>query len=110
MRQERTVQANIFEIFATHEIGHELKAMSPWLDEHRDLIGLVARDLVRVGVKAAGDRACRPKRCCVVRCSSNTAQLSYQELPFHLEDSASFHATHLPWSAPASRTSSRLAF
>jgi hypothetical protein len=42
MRQERTVQASIFDLFATHEIGHELKAMSQWLDEHRDLLGLVA--------------------------------------------------------------------
>jgi transposase, IS5 family len=25
MRQERTVQASIFDLFATHEIGHELK-------------------------------------------------------------------------------------
>lgn len=52
MRQERTVQASIFDVFATHEIGRELEAMSHWLDEHRDLLGLVARDLVRVGVTA----------------------------------------------------------
>jgi hypothetical protein len=35
MRQERTVQASIFDVFATHEIGHELKAMSQWLDGNR---------------------------------------------------------------------------
>ncbi|PND17634.1 ISNCY family transposase, partial [Ensifer sp. MMN_5] len=45
MRQERTVQASIFDLFAEHEIGRELKAMSEWLDEHGDLLGLVARDL-----------------------------------------------------------------
>ena len=28
MRQERTVQASIFDLFADHEIGQELKAMS----------------------------------------------------------------------------------
>ena len=28
MRQERTVQATIFEVFARHEIGCELKAIS----------------------------------------------------------------------------------
>lgn len=39
MRQERTVQASIFDVFATHEIGRELEAMSRWLDEHRDLLG-----------------------------------------------------------------------
>ena len=28
MRQERTVQASLFDLFADHEIGRELKAMS----------------------------------------------------------------------------------
>ena len=49
MRQERTIQATIFEIFAQHEIGCELKAMSQWLDGERGLIGLVAGDLRRQG-------------------------------------------------------------
>ena len=66
MRQERTVQASIFDLFATHEIGHELKAMSRWLDEHRDLLGLVARDLVRVGIKATGRQGLSAE---VLRCA-----------------------------------------
>lgn len=99
MRQERTVQANIFDVFATHEIGHELKAMSRWLDEHRNLLGLVARDLVRVGVKATGRQGLPAEA--VLRCAilKQYRQLSYQELAFHLEDSASFRAfARLPWS------------
>jgi IS5 family transposase len=51
MRQERAVQANIFDLFAELEIGRELKAMSWWLDEHRELIGLAAEDLRRQGVR-----------------------------------------------------------
>jgi len=35
MRQERTVQATIFEVFAGHQIGCELKALSDWLDGKR---------------------------------------------------------------------------
>jgi IS5 family transposase len=54
MRQERTVQCSIFDLFAEHEIGRELKAMSRWLDEHRDLLELVAGDLRRHGVKETG--------------------------------------------------------
>jgi transposase, IS5 family len=101
MRQERTVQASIFDLFATHEIGHELKAMSRWLDEHRDLLGLVARDLVRVGVKATGRRGLPAEA--VLRCAllKQYRQLTYQELAFHLEDSASFRAfarVPLSWS------------
>ena len=54
MRQERTVQATLFDRFADHEIGRELKTMSQWLDEHRDLIGLAAEDLRQRGVKETG--------------------------------------------------------
>ncbi|MQX92007.1 ISNCY family transposase, partial [Sinorhizobium meliloti] len=50
MRQERTVQGSIFDLFAEHEIGRELEAMSQWLDAHRDLLNLVTSDLRRQGV------------------------------------------------------------
>src|SRR5205814_5795495 len=92
MRQERTVQASIFDLFAEHEIGRELSAMSQWLDDHRDLLNLVTRDLRRHGVKETG-RAGLPAEA-VLRCAllKQYRQLSYQELAFHLEDSASFRA------------------
>jgi IS5 family transposase len=99
MRQERTVQASIFDLFATHEIGCELKAMSQWLDEHRDLFAVVARDLYRGGIKATGRQGLPAEA--VLRCAilKQYRQLSYQELAFHLEDSASFRAfARLPWS------------
>jgi IS5 family transposase len=38
MRQERIIQASMFDIFAAHEIGRELQAMSQWLDRHRQLL------------------------------------------------------------------------
>ena len=92
MRQERTVQASIFDLFARHEIGRELKAMSAWLDDHRELARLVAADLRRDGVRATG-RLGLPAEA-VLRCGllKQHRQLSYQELAFHLEDSASFRA------------------
>ena len=99
MRQERAVQASIFDLFATHEIGCELKAMSQWLDEHCDLLSVVARDLCRGGIKATGRQGLPAEA--VLRCAllKQYRQLSYQELAFHLEDSASFRAfARLPWS------------
>ena len=54
MSQERTVKASIIDVFAGHEIGSELKAMSEWLDTHLALLGLVAEDLRRDGVRATG--------------------------------------------------------
>ena len=92
MRQERTVQASIFDLFADHEIGRELKAMSQWLDEHRELIGLAAEDLRRHGVQETGREGLPAKS--VLRCAllKQHRQLSYEELAFHLENSASFRA------------------
>ncbi len=92
MRQERTVQATIFEVFARHEIGCELKAISQWLDGQRLLVGLVANDLRRRGLQETGRRGLPAEA--VLRCAllKQDRQLSYEELAFHLEDSASFGA------------------
>ena len=98
MRPERTVQASIFDLFAQHEIGCELKKASQWLDEHPALIGLVAADLRRDGVQETGRHGLPAES--VLRCAllKQHRQLSYEELAFHLEDSASFRAfARLPW-------------
>lgn len=92
MRQERTVQATIFEIFAGHEIGCELKAISQWLDQQGALVNLVAGDLRCHGLRETGRRGLPAET--VLRCAllKQQRQLSYEELAFHLEDSASFRA------------------
>ena len=101
MRQERTVQATIFEVFARHEIGCALQAISQWLDGQRSLVSLVAGDLRRQGVRETGRRGLPAET--VLRCAllKQQRQLSYEELAFHLEDSASFRAfarLSLAWS------------
>jgi transposase, IS5 family len=98
MRPERTVQASIFDLFAGHEIGRELKTMSGWLDDHGDLPGLVAADLRRERVKETGRQGLPAEA--VLRCAllEQYRQLSYEELALHLEDSASFRAfARPPW-------------
>jgi transposase, IS5 family len=92
MRQERTVQATIFEVFAGHQIGCELKVISDWLDRQRALLSLVASDLRREGLRPTGRRGLPAET--VLRCAllKQQRQLSYDELAFHLEDSASFRA------------------
>ncbi len=66
--------------------------MSQWLDEHRELIGLAAEDLRRHGVKETVGEGLPAES--VLRCAllKQHRQLSYEELAFHLEDSASFRA------------------
>src|SRR6202040_814057 len=85
MRQERIIQATIFEVFAEHEIGRELKAISQWLDEHRGLLSLAAGDLRRHGIQETGRHGLPAEA--VVRCAllKQYRQLSYEELAFHLE-------------------------
>ncbi|NOV21660.1 ISNCY family transposase [Ensifer adhaerens] len=98
MRQERTVQSSTFDLFAGHEIGRELKAMSQWLDEHGEVLSRVTEDLRRQGGKETGREGLPAEA--VLRCAllKQHRQLSYQELAFHLEDSASFRAfARLPW-------------
>ena len=92
MRQERIIQASLFDIFATHEIGRELKQISQWLDQHRPLLRLVSNDLRRDGVRETGRRGLPAEA--VLRCAllKQYRQLNYEELAFHLEDSASFRA------------------
>ena len=92
MREERTIQASIFDVFSKHELGRELKAMSDWLDEHRELVGGVGADLGRHGVKPTGRKGLPADT--VLRCAllKQHRQLSYQELAFYLSDSVSFRA------------------
>src|SRR5438105_6450780 len=98
MRPERIIQASIFDVFAQHEIGRELQAVSQWLDAHRSLLGLVVGDLRRHGIQETGRHGLPAEA--VLRCAllKQYRQLSYEELAFHLEDSASFRAfARLPW-------------
>src|SRR5580658_3142148 len=92
MRQQRTIQSSLFDLFAGHEIGRELKAISRWLDEQPAIITLVAQDLRRHGAKQTGRQGLPAES--VLRCAilKQHRQLSYEELAFHLEDSASFRA------------------
>ncbi len=86
MRQERIIQASLFDGFAQHDIGRELKAVTQRLDAHRGLLGLVASDLRRHGVRETGRHGLPAEA--VLRCAllKQYRQLSYEELAFHLED------------------------
>jgi transposase, IS5 family len=92
MRQQRTVQVSLFDVFAGHEIGRQLKAMSLWIDAHPELLVRVAGDLRRRDAKDTGRQGLTAES--VLRCAllKQHRQLSYEELAFHLEDSASFRA------------------
>ena len=70
--------------------------MSQWLNGQPALISLVARDLRRQGVRETGRRGLPAES--VLRCAllKQQRKLSYDELAFHVEDSASFRAFARP--------------
>ena len=84
MRQKHIDQVSIFDLFSNHEIGKELKAMSARLDQHRDILDWVARDLQVHDVSDTGRQGLPAES--VSRCAllKQFRQLSYQELAFHL--------------------------
>jgi transposase, IS5 family len=92
MRRKRQGQLELAHTIPRTEIGRELAAMSKVLDEmpklyevaYQDLIGLKDAETGRIGMTAEQ----------VVRAAilKQYRSLSYEELAFHLDDSASFRA------------------
>ena len=89
MREKHTVQRSIFEHYAEHEIGLELKSMSQWLDQNMDLLDWVAADINPRNVQDTGRKGLSVES--VLRCAilKQYRQLSYEDLVFCLMDSAS---------------------
>lgn len=89
MREKRTIQHSIFEQYAEHEIGRELKAMSDWLDQHIDLLDWVAADIKQRNAGETGRKGLTVES--VLRCAilKQYRQLSYEDLAFCLMDSTS---------------------
>src|SRR3954467_14647882 len=107
MRQERTVQASIFDLFAQHEIGCELKKASTWLDEHPAMLSLVAADLRRDGGQKRRDQGPTTKGSggggARAACSSSRNSDSREAARFTLRGSA---LTSTSWAAIARLASS----
>ena len=88
MRAKRTHQMNLYETFAEHEIGQELKAISEWLDRHVEILDWVEQDIQRKGIKDTGRSGMSIEA--ILRCGllKQHQQWTYEELAFHLTDSA----------------------
>jgi len=86
MREKHTVQRSIFEHYAEHEIGRELRAMSDWLDQHVDLLDRVTADINPCSVEDTGRKGLSVES--VLRCAilKQYRQLSYDDLVFCLMD------------------------
>lgn len=92
MREKRSVQSSVFEIYAEHEIGKELEGISDWLDENPDLLARVEADVCNRNVEETGRKGLPVES--VLRCAllKQYRQISYEELVFCLIDSATCQA------------------
>jgi IS5 family transposase len=92
MREKRISQASIFQLYSQHQIGKELQAMSDRVDQCAQILNWVALDLHQHDVLDTGRKGLPAES--VLRCAllKQYRQLSYEELAFHLSDSATFQA------------------
>lgn len=92
MRRFRDPQRSLFHLMPKNKIGQELEAISQVLDDNRQIVDLVYRDLVGLRQAHTGRLGLSAEQ--VLRCAilKQYRQLTYEELAFHLEDSASFRA------------------
>ena len=90
MRETHTAQRSIFQTATDHEIAHELKRMSDWLDKHPELLDRVAEDLQSGGSSARGRSGMTIDT--ILRCAilKQYRQVDYRTLAFYLRDSVSF--------------------
>ncbi len=92
MREKRTIQGSIFEIYPEHEIGRELKVMSQWLDENLSLLERVYTDVGEPEAQATGRKGLSIES--VLRCAilKQYRHLTYDDLAFCLMDSSACQA------------------
>lgn len=92
MREIRITQRSLFDPeYVDHVIGQELASISAWLDQHPEVLELVAADLIPEDQDRERGRSALPVEA-VLRCGilKQYRQVSYRELEFLLKDSRSF--------------------
>ncbi len=92
MRETRIAQASIFEKYSDHQHGIMLQKLSQRLDEHPQMLDLVAADLIDASTSPVGRIGLSVEsvlRCLLLR---QLLKVSYEQLAFHLSDSMTYRA------------------
>lgn len=92
MRQKRAAQISIFDQFAEHELGQQLKSISGWIDENPEFVDIVANDLIGDELQATGCIGYSAESVLRFALLKQIRELSYNELAFYLEDSQTFNS------------------
>ena len=90
MRENRLAQTSIFENYAEHEFGKQLKTLSNLLDDYPEILTLIEKDLIDDSLRPVGRSGLTVEN--VFRCLLLKQQLgvSFERLAFHLADSMSY--------------------
>jgi IS5 family transposase len=92
MRQKINRQMSIFDLMHTSAIAKELRCISQILDQTPEILDAVHRDLLqgrREDTGRLGLNADQVLRCAILK---QYREITYEELAFHLEDSAAFRS------------------
>ena len=91
MRQKHNPQTSIFEIFAEHETGQQLKVISRILDDNPVILDLAHACFVTPDKKETGRKGFSVDSIVRAALLKQMMGLSYQELSFYLQDSVSYN-------------------
>ncbi len=105
MRETRIAQASIFENYSKHEFGTQLRALSNRLDQHPEILLLVADDLIDASLSKVGRSGLTVEtifRCMLLK---QLLRVSYEQLAFNLSDSMTYRTfARLPATTMPSRS------
>ena len=92
MRETRTAQRSIFEMYSEHDFAVQLKQLADLLDRHPEILSLIKKDLVNTSLKTVGRTGLTVEN--VFRCLLLKQHLgvSYERLAFHLSGSMSYRS------------------
>ncbi|WP_439509459.1 ISNCY family transposase [Marinimicrobium koreense] len=92
MRESRTVQRSLFDLYSPHKFGAFLGELSRVLDDHPEILPLLEEDFRAEGTQATGRKGLSVEstfRCMLLK---QITGVSYEMLAFHLADSSSYRA------------------
>jgi IS5 family transposase len=92
MRETRTAQTSLFDVYSGHKFGNFLRKLSCLLDERPEILALIAEDFQYKSLKATGRKGLSIEsvfRCMLLKQITGD---SYEKLAFHLSDSSSYRS------------------
>lgn len=92
MRDSRTAQSSLFDVYSQHKFGDFLRELSRALDDNPEILHLLEEDFRAEGTQATGRKGLSVEstfRCMLLK---QITGVSYEMLAFHLADSSSYRA------------------